>query len=670
MNETRRIRYAAGTALAAALLALCTLDVRAQAETGSEPVDAVLYVDQQHPQASDANPGTEALPLRTISKAVSLAGWNVARGVGTRIVVGPGTYRESVEIRGRPRRNRAPLVLEAAVPGETIVSGSDVFEDWTHHEGGIFSHAWTAGWGVAPNPWAEHGIDVSALARRREIVFVDGVLLRQYLSYRELQANPGSFYVDTQAGRLYVHAPGGNLDGHTVEVAVRPSALQVVNAQYVTLRGFVFEHAASRLPNGAVYVGDAAHVLIEDCTFRWNNWAGLKLYQTDYVTVRRSAASFNGAMGIGGTRLRHFLFEDVETNHNNEWRGGAWGGFYEPWATAGSKFLHVHDGVFRRYETSRNEIVGFWLDANNQRVTVERLVSCENRETGLFLEISQGPIVVRESLICFNGGRGGIHIANSRQITLERNVVYGNRHAQLYSPARDASNRERCFTDWVSGARICQRSGAWTLQGNTFVATESGQALIDVPYAAPPRQAVDDISSDGNRWYHPGGGAAFLDRSRAPKTFDAWKARWGADDRSVLLVPSFTEPLRLDFPVAPGSAFEKWRLLVEGHFSPHLFFRSEKPAPRMYGVWQSDRGSFHFRAQTGSGNGMPSSTEVSQCSTRQRNDRGDDGACYANSGTGSGICPCREGTLAALARGQGVPVHPTPAAEHPGRLRE
>ena len=32
-----------------------------------------FYVDQNHPQASDRNPGTEQLPLRTIQQAAAIA---------------------------------------------------------------------------------------------------------------------------------------------------------------------------------------------------------------------------------------------------------------------------------------------------------------------------------------------------------------------------------------------------------------------------------------------------------------------------------------------------------------------------------------------------------------------------------------------------------------------
>ncbi len=35
--------------------------------------DVVLCVDQNHPSASDTNPGTPAFPLNTISAAVELA---------------------------------------------------------------------------------------------------------------------------------------------------------------------------------------------------------------------------------------------------------------------------------------------------------------------------------------------------------------------------------------------------------------------------------------------------------------------------------------------------------------------------------------------------------------------------------------------------------------------
>ncbi len=52
------------------------------------------YVDTNNPNASDNNPGTEALPFKTIQKAVTLV------QAGDTILIKPGTYHELVEFNG------------------------------------------------------------------------------------------------------------------------------------------------------------------------------------------------------------------------------------------------------------------------------------------------------------------------------------------------------------------------------------------------------------------------------------------------------------------------------------------------------------------------------------------------------------------------------------------
>src|SRR5689334_13283498 len=51
------------------------------------------YVDNQNPAAADANPGTQALPYRTISAAAA-----AHHAPGVVIYVNPGVYRETVSV--------------------------------------------------------------------------------------------------------------------------------------------------------------------------------------------------------------------------------------------------------------------------------------------------------------------------------------------------------------------------------------------------------------------------------------------------------------------------------------------------------------------------------------------------------------------------------------------
>src|SRR5271154_4852702 len=61
----------------------------------NEATTGAIYVNPQSAGASDSNPGTSALPLRTISRAVDLALARRGRNLGTRIEIYPSIYRES-----------------------------------------------------------------------------------------------------------------------------------------------------------------------------------------------------------------------------------------------------------------------------------------------------------------------------------------------------------------------------------------------------------------------------------------------------------------------------------------------------------------------------------------------------------------------------------------------
>src|SRR5580765_3354214 len=77
-----------------------------------------FFVDVQNPAASNAGPGTEAKPYRSISAAVA-----AHPGPATTILVRPGIYREAVNINSSGSAN-APYVIRA-LGGSVVVDGAD-----------------------------------------------------------------------------------------------------------------------------------------------------------------------------------------------------------------------------------------------------------------------------------------------------------------------------------------------------------------------------------------------------------------------------------------------------------------------------------------------------------------------------------------------------------------
>ncbi len=100
------------------------------------PVGRTWYVSQKHPRASDENPGTTQLPLRSITAAgKQINQYDV-------IVVDEGTYREEVPVRcgGSKHRPQTTPVIRSANDKTASLKGSDTFSpEWTHLEGEIYT---------------------------------------------------------------------------------------------------------------------------------------------------------------------------------------------------------------------------------------------------------------------------------------------------------------------------------------------------------------------------------------------------------------------------------------------------------------------------------------------------------------------------------------------------
>lgn len=98
-----------------------------------------------------------------------------------------------------------------------------------------------------------------SLIRRREMVFFNGLTLRQVFTPAELSdaAGDATFYIGGSGegnfsatgtrNTLYINPPGdvtlSQLNAATLEFAVRGFALKVVNRKNVVLRGLVCQHA-------------------------------------------------------------------------------------------------------------------------------------------------------------------------------------------------------------------------------------------------------------------------------------------------------------------------------------------------------------------------------------------------------------------------------------------
>lgn len=511
----------------------------------------VVHVNPSHPQASDSNPGTAELPLRTIERGRRIAVDENKRNIGVKVLIYPGVYRESMNLWGDNGRTDAPIIFEAVEPGTAIISGSDVWSDWQQGSNGVYTHHWPYRWGYAtvPPTW---NLEIEPIVRRHEMIFVNGERLEQVLSQSDL--TPGRFFVSEGQQRVYLIPPSGvNMSTATVEVATRSRIFVVNGRNNVAIRGLVIQHDNDSLELGTgTQIANGTNIVIENTTFRYNNWTGIGLSNLTNVILRNNRYVYNGGTGLNTYRIHNILSEGEEASYNN-WRGVMGG--YTGWSVAGSKNLHIHGGTWRNFTAVGNYTRGFWFDSDVIDVVVERARWCDNLSNGLFIESNPGPVTIRDSVIC-NNQSYGILSANTEHITLDSNVICGNGSSQIHITG---NGNGRTHWNWVTGeTEILQAGEHWAMNNNTFVGLDASQRLLSTTLnLAPWNTFVYSLNSDHNVWFNHETDRVINGYGNGMITLDEWRSSTQRDLNSVTSgesvdCTSFVE----ETPVEPPSEYQ------------------------------------------------------------------------------------------------------------------
>jgi Right handed beta helix region len=490
---------------------------------------------------SDGNSGSVDQPLKTVNHAAEIAARNRKNGISTIVTIRPGTYRESVRISGGGPETGARIVFQTSPAGNVILTGSDVWSDWTQDSTNppIFVHPSDFRGELCDRPSGWPTIKDAAL--RREMLFVNGKPMLQAFSRGEMQE--GSFYVDVGSGAVSLWPPSGtNPSGALIEVAVRPGIFESDAISNLSLNGLIFRHANSCIsskPNAAVVISGGSDVSLENITIQWNNWIGIDLFSVTRLTARKFTSSWNGESGINGFRLRNSLFEDTDTSHNN-WRGAR--GNFTGWEPSGGKFLRLHTATFRRYTAVGNQGRGLWFDTDNTDITVDDSTIEQNLTGGIDLEANVGPMTVQNSRICGNV-KEGIQGNQSNRVTLAGNVIYNNGGAQIQM-AGIASPRNG--TNWETKESFSATSDDWTITQNTVVSTNAKQFVLGT--LRLPNQGsgaiLNTLHSDQNTWFNSATPSSFQIEPGGANNpgkilnFSQWQETTGQDRNSTFGPPN------------------------------------------------------------------------------------------------------------------------------------
>ena len=435
-----------------------------------------LYVSQRHQNASDANPGTEAKPLKTIGRAAELL------QPGERVIVGSGVYREWVcPPRGGTDADHM-ISYEAAPGAEVIIKGSEILKAKVEQ---------SVPWIPDPVPGTEAQIaatkirmirlprtlfpgynpfavsnypqvdeltywNLSELFKKpmakiflqyRGMMFQDGKRLKQVSRYSELVGTEGAFWVETNG--LVVHLTAfGNEDPNQSEweITTREQLFspEEYNLGYIRLKGFHFELAGNGFPfpqRGAVSTMHGHHWIIQNITIRQVNAVGLDVGLQGGIYTRAQPIELMGhhlvrgnrfiecgVCGICGTQLTNTLID------GNEFQGNAWHDV-EEFAECAAIKTHQNSNVLlmRNRVTDTPHGTGIYLDNVNVNCRVTRNVVVNTGSFngpgpgtgGIYIEASDSPNWVDHNIVWNSTRTNGIYSFFISNLTVAHNLVGG-----------------------------------------------------------------------------------------------------------------------------------------------------------------------------------------------------------------------------------------------------
>jgi hypothetical protein len=481
--------------------------------------DRAPHVYYVAPDGRAESPGTALAEPTTLEAAFERV------VTGDAVVMRGGTYRT-----GGLRLNQG-ITLQPYADERPMIKGTRVASEWQLMRDKVWRTSWKTLFPAKPLGWwrrEREGMRTPLHRFNNDMVFVDGQLLKSVGWEGEL--DPGSFYVDYDAGQVYI---GVDPKDKLVEITAFDSAIVRVSREAhgkpsdrkgPTIKGITFTQYAYRAID--VEAKRPAALVSEEPTDdpigpQEPGSYGREVVGTTLENVTISFCSRVGGYFRGdGLVLRNSLISDTSTE-----------GFY----VIGSSDVLLERNVFRRNNveeltgyypaavkifnqsrrvTVRDNLVidnpnsnGVWFDVGNvDGVFVNNWV--ENAIDGFFFEISKGVVCAGN---VFVGCNKGVRILNSRDARVYHNTF-------VDSAASFERNERSAVSDhfgWhpKTGPGVEEREGH-VFAGNLLVASEGYRRPLlrfEQPQALCAQlQKPQAKQVDGNAYVRYGSGAAPL----------------------------------------------------------------------------------------------------------------------------------------------------------------
>lgn len=512
----------------------------AQANVNEGLETAFVYVDAV--KGSDSNPGTQSQPFKTIGKGASVAQTNNQSGIGTRVTINPGTYRESISLKHNSKDTSLPITFQAATNGTVVVNGATIYSGWATYSANnnIYTNGWLNQWGTCAQlsscPFQQN------IMLRREMVAVNGAVLTQVLSLTQMVA--GTFFVDQTGAQIYVWPPSGtNMGTATVEAASTGTLLLIQQKSNIVIRGITFQYSNSCRASAAVEVmGTSSNILFDSDTFQWNNGQGLSISNpVTNFTVENSSMIHNGDSGVQEAQTKFGLWQSDTISYNN-WRGAQAG--YYACNTGGLHAWEVHNDTIDGLTISYNQGYGVHWDTDNLNISSTGLNSTSNLMSGVFLEKDEGPITFSNSYICNQTSSlnvGGLVVRNTEGVSLTNSVLMNNAPSQIIVIGLKGGISVK---NWETGASKTLFTENFTNTSNTIQGNTSSQVLLQDSYLGGSdwTDFESTLVSSNNTWWNASNSTTEFvvptPRSGTQESFSGWKSTTGQDSSSNFKAPA------------------------------------------------------------------------------------------------------------------------------------
>lgn len=532
----------------------------------------VFHVARLHENADDTHKGTAQAPLATLGEAIRRALPQLAEGAAVQIEIGPGVYRERLEV-VLPQLDadapRGALTLRSEAP--VILSGADIADDWTPASN-YYLTPWPHATGAVTFPpeieanYARDGQPIPWLIRQREMLFLrtenQPRAIRLPMVAPAQKIEKGTFTLFPDSGQIALFPPHNYRLGPGAVLISNPARsrlLHVSGLDRFSLQGPIeFRHAAGVLGDrpAAVEIENTRDVRIEGATFEHNNTYGLTVTACASVTLRDLKVQRNGLGGLIVKDSDTVTVDDCVVRLN-DWRGfeagitpvGAIGASFE-----GNANVSITESRFLDNKCDALHIAN--RDSPDESVNLADLSLINNGGHALYVFSDRATI--SDTVFALNAASTNLR----GRIELVRCIFYDNGPASILQ-TEDLElpfAQLNCFGggaqgDGVTATRI-------TLADSILANRNAAPQVALLEWTAPISEATADTFTGRQNIYFTRGETPASFRVETHFTdLTQWRELVQSDITSIETDPLLSGAPRLDFvphPTSPAYRKQRW----------------------------------------------------------------------------------------------------------------